>query len=338
MNAETLVPMNLWGAVKDRIEANSRLGHRSEYLGASEVGTCLRHAIASKLTPEALDLESMGRMLSGRALENEVVQLVRTALNGRLRNTGRNQMEVEHPEFPFKAHPDGRIIGDTPDGDGVLEVKTASSAAFKRYKSEGLPQNYVDQVQAQMGLSGLSWAMVVLVSRENLAELATFRIEFDADHYACLEERARRWHQAMQQDSPLEYFDGEPDRGYCYSCPFKTDCPAHLSLRKASEAGKISDTIRLQLECQIEELEQLEREVEPLEARVGELRAQIKDTLMAYALGKVVVQAGSAQMVTSTRTSFDAKALQRDAPEIHERYLKTSTYSNLRISFQGESA
>lgn len=338
MNAETLVPMNLWGAVKDRIEANSRLGQRREYLGASEVGNCLRHVTANKLMPEALDLESMGRMLSGRALENEVVQLVRTALNGRLRNTGRNQMEVEHPEFPFKAHPDGRIIGDTPDGDGVLEVKTASSAAFKRFQSEGLPQNYVDQVQAQMGLSGLSWALLVLVSRENLADLATFRIQFDAAHYSGLEERAHRWQEAVQGGSPFEDLDGEPTRGYCFTCPFNIDCPAYRDLRNSGVAGEIPDSVRLQLDCQLEELGQLEREVEPLEARVSELRAQIKDTLVSNALDKVLVQAGGAQMITSTRTSFDAKALQRDSPDIHRRYLKTSTYSNLRISFRGESA
>ena len=122
MSPETLVPLNLQEALQTRLEANSRLSHRHTYLGASEVGGCLRRVVAAKLQSEQFDSASMGRMLAGRALENEVVQLVRTALNGRLRNTGRNQLEVLHLELPFRAHPDGRIVGDDDQGDGVLEV------------------------------------------------------------------------------------------------------------------------------------------------------------------------------------------------------------------------
>lgn len=123
-------------ALLTRMEPPSRLADRRSYIGASEVGNCLRRVVASKLTPDTLDSASMGRMLAGRVMENEVVQLVRIALNGHLRNTGRNQLEMIHPELPFHAHPDGRIVGD--EGDGVLEVKTASATVFKRYQSEGL--------------------------------------------------------------------------------------------------------------------------------------------------------------------------------------------------------
>jgi len=37
-------------------------------------------------------------------------------------------------------------------------------------------------------------------------------------------------------------------------------------------------------------------------------------------------------MVTSTRTSFDSKAVLRDAPDLYNRYLKTSTFTNLRVT------
>jgi len=259
-----------------------------------------------------------------------VVQLVRIALNGRLRNTGRVQLDIQHPTLPFHAHPDGRIIGE--DGDGILEAKTAGSATFKRFQSEGLPAQYVAQVQAQMGLSDLDWALVVLVSRENLAEMAFFKVAFDPEHYALLERRATIAAHALGDTEFLQQLAGEPDCGYCHTCPYSSECGAFQSRREAGKAGEIPEVIRLQLECQMDELNTLERQLEPIQERSGELREQIKATLSDYQITKVILEGGVLQMVTSTRTSFDSKAVLRDAPDLYNRYLKTSTFTNLRVT------
>jgi hypothetical protein len=331
MTQISLPPLELQAALKSRIEINPRQSPRHLYIGASEVGTCLRSVIAAKQHRPDLDPASMGRMLAGRALENEVVQLVRAALGTKLHDTGRVQREYIHPALPFRAHPDGRIVGE--NGDGILEVKTASSSTFKRYQTEGLPQHYLDQVQAQMGLTGLAWGLVVLVSRENLAELATFQVAFNPEHFRLLEGRARKAASYLEDKSCLPA--GETERGFCFNCPFAKDCPEHQALRKAGEQGEISEVLRLQLECQMEELTRLEAELDPLETRVTELRGQIRDTMIAYAINKVIVQTGIAQMVTSSRASFDSKALQREAPDLYSRYLRTATFTNLRITSKG---
>jgi len=320
--------LNIRSALKLRIEHNPRQSPRHLYIGASEVGTCQRSVIAAKIQRPDLDPASMGRMLSGRALENEVVQLARAALGSKLRDTGRVQREYEHPTLPFRAHPDGRIIGE--NGDGVLEVKTASAATFKRYQSDGLPQHYLDQVQAQMGLSGLGWGLVVLVSRENLAEMSTFPVTFSPDHFRFLEGRARKAAPYFEDSSCLP--PGEPDRGFCFNCPFAMDCPERQALRKAGEHGEVPEVIRLQLSAQVEELGIVESQLKPLEQRTTELRDQIKSTLTIYMIDKVNLDGGTAQMVTSSRTSFSAKDLQREAPELYSRYLRTSTFTNLRIT------
>lgn len=326
--------IQLHQALFARLETPSRLAGRDTYLGASEIGTCLRQVIASKRHPEPLDLASMGRMLAGRAMENEVVQLVRIAMEGRLRNTGRNQMEVAHFRLPLRAHPDGRIIGDDGDeGDGILEVKTASTSAFQRYQRDGLPPHYLDQVQTQMGLTGLTWGLVVLVSRENLAEMSVITVTFDTDHFRRLEERAERAAPFLLDHACLP--DGEPDRGFCFSCPWSRDCPQYQARRKAGERGEVSELTRLQLECQMEELTALEHNLEPMQERVSELREQIKTTLIGYQLNRVVLDGGICQMVTSSRTSFDRKTLQRESPDIYNRFLKTSTFTNLRITTKG---
>jgi hypothetical protein len=62
------------------------------------------------------------------------------------------------------------------------------------------------------------------------------------------------------------------------------------------------------------------------------LRDQIKSTLTIYMIDKVNLDGGTAQMVTSSRTSFSTKDLQREAPELYSRYLRTSTFTNLRIT------
>ena len=330
-------------ALQSRMEQNARLGDRTQYIGASEIGNCLRRVVCSKLQPEPFDQASMGRMLAGKAMENEVVQLIRVALNGRLRNTGRVQLDLHHPTLPFHAHPDGRIIGgfDGLEGDGVLEVKTASASTFKRFLSDGLPQNYIDQVQAQMGLSGLMWGLVVLVSRENLAEMTTFTIRFDPEHYARLEERAARAMQVMTADVGTYNIQtdlpGEPDRGFCHTCPYSDQCTVYQAQREAGKRGEIPEVTRLQLECQLDELAELESIAEPAQERITELRDQVKVALQMSGASKVLLENGIVQIVDSSRTSFDSKALQRDAPDMYARFQKTSAFSILRITHKGDS-
>jgi len=339
MNTTLIDQAGLQNAMEARMNQNGHLGDRSKYIGASEIGSCLRRVVFSKLYPEAFDTASMGRMLAGRAMENEVVQLVRLSLNGRLRNTGRVQLDLRHPTLPFHAHPDGRVINsfDGLEGDGVLEVKTASAATFKRYESEGLPQNYRDQVQSQLGLAKLSWALVVLVSRENLSEMATFTIRFDPEHYARLEERAALAASALQNTAIREQLCGEPERGYCYSCPYSADCSAYCAQREAGKRGEIPEVVRLQLDCQIEELASLESDLGPMQDRVTELRDQVKTALLCTGANRVVLENGTVQIVESSRTGFDSKALLRVAPDVFARFQKTSTFSTLRINHKGDS-
>jgi CRISPR-associated exonuclease Cas4 len=335
MNIETHHPLELQEALQARMMADARLPDRQAYLGASEVGTCLRRVVASKLSPEPFDAPSMGRMLAGRALENEVVQLVRIALNGRLRNTGRVQLELRHPELPFRAHPDGRIVGNGEEGDGVLEVKTASASLFRSFQKEGLPQSYIEQVQAQLGLAGLSWGLVVLVSRENLAEMGTFLIRLEPDIWNGLLVRAEAWLEAMSTGNLPA---GEPDRGHCHTCPMARDCPQHQARRASVIKGELPELTRLELECLAEELAFLEQELDPLQQRSGDLKERLKAILQAFGVGQVELEAAAVQLIPSIRTSLDAKAIQREAPDLYQRFLKTSTLSTLRITFRGEHA
>lgn len=318
-------------ALKDRLENGRVFTDRARYVGASEVGTCLRHLVAHKLDPMAFDPASMGRMLAGRALENEIIQLCRHIFGGRLRETGRSQRELEHPTVPLRGHPDARIL-DEERGDGILEVKTASAASFKRYQDSGLPSHYLDQVQALMGLSGLRWAVVILASREDLSQVATFRLDFDPWHYAELEDRARRAGDHLAEGTLPE---GEPDRGFCHTCPLAGQCEALQIRREAGKSGEVPEVLRAQLDAQVEELTGLETELEPMQARATELRDQIRLALDTCGAGKVSLESATLLLVESNRTSFDGKAFQKEAPELYYRFLKTKSFTTLRICRKG---
>ncbi len=321
-------------ALQARLHPPRRLNDRQNYIGASEIGQCLRRVVGAKLFPEEPDNASRGRMLAGRVMENEVVQLLRIALNGQLRNTGRNQLEAAYHILPFRAHPDGRIISDNPgESDGLLEVKTASASVFQRYQAEGLPQIYRDQVQAQLGLTGLKWAMVVLVSRENLADIAIFPVVFDESHFSDLLGRAQIAAEALHNK---ELPGGEMDRGYCFQCPISKECPAYQKRNQAATSGTLPEAIRLELECEIEELGQLESDLEPIQERVVELRERVRNILQELGANRVPLDETTVQLVANTRTSFDSRALQREAPDIYQRFLKTSCFTNLRITRKGE--
>jgi len=337
MNTSLVDQARIQVALQSRLNQNARLGDRTQYVGASEVGSCLRKVVLSKLFPEPFDEASMGRMLAGKAMENEVVQIVRIALDGRLRNTGRVQLDLRHPTLPFHAHPDGRIIGgfEGMEGDGVLEVKTASASTFKRYQNDGLPQNYIDQVQAQMGLGGMLWALVVLVSRENLSEMATFTMKFNPDHFTRLESRAALAAAALRENNIQEELKGEPERGFCHTCAYSDNCAIYQAQRQAGKRGEIPEVTRLQLECQLEELSSLESISGPMQDRISELRDQVKTALLNTGASRVVLDNGTVQMVESSRTSFDSKSFQREAPDLYTRFQKTSTFSNLRITIRG---
>ena len=67
---------------------------------------------------------------------------------------------------------------------------------------------------------------------------------------------------------------------------------------------------------------------------ITELRNLLKDTLVDSGMERVVLDGGTIQLVTSTRTCLDGKALQREAPELYRRFQHTSRSSYLRVTFK----
>lgn len=331
---------------------------RHLYIGGSEIGDCARIIAYKKLHPEATritDPEAAGRILAGKILENAIVQLVRQSLAGKVRETGRAQLELVHPTAPLRCHPDGRITWDLAlepghaivyldekaqrqvrreplVGMGSLEIKTAGSGVYRSMLKKGLPTRYVDQATIEMGLSGTQWCLLVLASRENAAQFVTFLLFFDAERFEKLGLRATfimdrvdRIAEAVQAGGEDPIFveekllpDPEIERGYCSYCPLRESCPAYAAAQVALDAANtFPEDVAVEVAVLAEEFLEIKPPFDILSKRVE----SVKDRLKEYFLDHGVTTAFGLQLTESQgRLGPDLETFQAKEPDAFAKY------------------
>lgn len=148
-----------------------RLRHKS--IGSSEVGSVVGlntwkspyELYLEKVSPEPVDREATFQMEYGIMMEDVVAQYYTKMTGNRVR---KDNFVRFHPKYPFlSANVDRFITRDRngqkfPNGDGILEIKTASEHAVGAWKDE-IPLYYYSQVQHQFAVTGLQWGAVVVV-------------------------------------------------------------------------------------------------------------------------------------------------------------------------------
>jgi len=249
---------------------------RHLYVGASEVGGCPRFVSWSKATRRVWmpDADSAGVMLPGRLVENEGVQLLRLmGLDSALSATGVRQAKLEDENSALASHPDGLLAADafelddqstyfTEDGGpwdlaelrpllvgpGIVEFKSGSSAVFRETIRHGVSPQYGDQTQVNMGLSGRSWTLLVMICRDNLSKMALVFIPFREARFRALQLHAdailgsaalarealelaglSKLHPEDEQviaTASLHLLTPDESRGYCRKCSLASTCPA----------------------------------------------------------------------------------------------------------------
>src|SRR6185369_3739274 len=96
-----------------------------------------------------------------------------------------------HPEHRFiVGHIDRKFVGER----RIAEIKCPSVASFRRLQREGLPESYIVQANAYMGLSGypsLTW----IIFCADLWDAAIFPTEFDEGIYqASINAAVKLWY------------------------------------------------------------------------------------------------------------------------------------------------
>ena len=364
VRAESLLsPELLHAALLERHAGAKDFPDRENYVGASEVGACMRVVAHRKLHPEVhvFPAEAAGRMRAGQVLEGEIVALVRLAFKGFLRETGANQSELIVDGAPLRCHPDGRIMAtaldpirfskvavtlvtgsrvyldEVPTGDGTLEIKTASSHQLRRFRKEGLPLTYQDQTQVEMGAQGVSWGLCLVVSRENLSEFETFYLQADADAMAACRARATavisvvdKIRGGILSEDGLP--GGEPDRGYCSKCALADTCPAMVTVRaSAGPLAVIPPDDMPDIEAMVDEYLTLKPEAERYET----VKDAIRDRFADLGVFDSLLPSGRHVKLPEYkgRETTDTKALKAKFPEVAAQVVKRGDpYFVLKVS------
>lgn len=373
-------------SVYRRLDGGRSFAGREAYFGASEEGRCSRRVVFDKVQAvpdsERFSAPSAHKVNLGRVLENEAVQILRLTGELELRETGQNQVEVVHPSLPyFRCHPDGRILaGDmvifddaviTSEGDGVLEAKSTAPYLIKKWIKDGLGIDYRSQANDQMGLRGLKWCLFVATCREGVKDDAgewspfkTWILRFDPELWASSEARvqvmeasrlaiedskqaaAEAGGEFTREDMDALLPEGEPERGYCASCPLAPTCHAYLNAAPDCPADHdLPDSARLELEVILEELADVEADWKPLDKRIKELKEQAKPLVPTNLARKFVLDGGEAAVILKSVADFSAERLLAAVQESLSTYAEAipaavRDYLTLSIlkAFQAESA
>jgi hypothetical protein len=328
-------------------------------VGASEAGGCQRLVAYRKILelPFIPNAQTAGVMLPGRITEGVTVEILRgMGFNESILSAvGQEQAELANENI--HAHPDGLWCADPfeldpatayfrPDGTiyktdeirellvgpGHLEIKSGSSAVFAQAIRRGLSGQYVDQVQANMGLSGRVWTLLIFVCRDNFSKVAFFFIPANPEAFEDINERAARTLAAVKagrdrlaecgakpddEDAPdlIEDFLPEAwaERGFCFQCDLRHSCPA---LIRTLETKEFPEDVRPEVIA----LTDIMREAGQREASAKVEREDARDRLNemadnygANALPKVVnirMQKG--------REGVDSERLKRLYPDVYE--------------------
>lgn len=189
-----------------------------------------------------------------------------------------------------------------PDNPGVLEIKAVGRAAFYKYKREGLPEDYILQLQHGMLVSLRTWGAFSVMSRDS-GELAHWDVERDEAICAeILAEGPAFW--ATVENGPMPDML-EPDDKRCQKCPYRKSCQG-AALMACEDTGSIQrDESLLPLLEEFRERQALAKEAEEL---LDETKEEIKTALGV----RTAVECGDAKIYFRPQTArrWDSKGLE----------------------------
>ena len=134
----------------------------------------------------------------------------------------REKVFVKDAKNPLCVHIDAWVRKTPAPPKGVAEIKSCGRGAFCKYKREGLPEDYVLQLQHGMGVTGCDWGVFIIGCRDS-GEILHFEVNFNPEIYAEIKSAARSfWETLKHKENPIDRL--EPDDHRCASCSYRTTC------------------------------------------------------------------------------------------------------------------
>ncbi len=200
---------------------------RRNYIGASSIGRSCNRAVwyefqgASRpdIPPTLQRIFDTGKQLEGMLLG--YMELAGLCITRALPKN--NMLYLEDTDLPiFQGHCDA-ILHLSEDESAIVEIKTANNSSFNQFVKHRLrkwSESYYSQVQAYMGMSSYTRAVILVINKDN-AELHHEWVDFNQGHYNELRKKALMISQIQEapdriNKSPLFYI--------CNRCQYKSIC------------------------------------------------------------------------------------------------------------------
>lgn len=301
MKANVLVKTN-------EIDRHEWLDYRRQGIGGSDVAAIC--GVSRWNDPLGVWMDKTGRieasepneaMYWGNVLEDTVRKefVKRSGLKVR-----RVHSILQHPEVPYLlANVDGII--KTPEGEGIFEAKTTNAFNKGEWSGDGLPDQYLLQVQHYLMVTGYNFAYVAVLVGGN--EFIYKRIEADEEMIDLIRRlEVDFWENYVMKDVPPE--------------PTAQSCQL---LSKLYPGGKQEALIlpedSLELVKRFEMYQKQEKEAKSLkEEAANQLKALMQDHEIAKVDGYTI----NWKSVTSER--LDTKAFKMTHPDLAKNYLQES--------------
>ena len=164
--------------------------------------------------------------------------------------TGRNILvkdePVVHPEYPeLRVNVDRMVLHARHDqGDaGVLEIKSVGRDVFYKVKREGLPEDYILQLQHAMLVTGATWGSFAIGSRDS-GQLLFWDVERDEKLTELILAAGRAFWEDLQNGVLPDRL--EPDDHRCQKCEYRRTCQgaALIQLGTSKENFEQDESLR----------------------------------------------------------------------------------------------
>lgn len=287
-----------------------------KYLGGSEAAAVLglsryQSALSVYLRQigEDVSVPDNEKMLWGRLLESVIAKEYerRTGYQTWHNNKYKHYTHFRHSWMGCL--PDA-IAHDPERGNGVIEIKTASEYVKHEWNDGNSPEEYIVQLMHNMAVVGTSWgALVVLIGGSD------FRIvPFDRDDELIdliIQKESEFWHNHVLKRIPPDPTGASLD---VLSKLYRKDNGTSIVLRQ-DEIGKAIHQY-LDTKAALDELSKKNDDAKAvIQAAMGEASQGIyQDNGTTYGISWSTVKG---------RVSFDAKALEKDYPDLYGKYMKT---------------
>ncbi len=180
-------------------------------------------------------------------------------------------------------HVDRIIFGGERIDPGVLEIKAVSRAMFYKVKREGLPEDYVLQLQHGMLVTGLKWGAFAVGSRDS-GDLMHWDVPRNESFCQLILDAGPAFWARVENGPMPERLDIDDPR--CQRCEYRTSCQGAALMEIVKDIDYVQDESLRSLVLDLVERKALKKEAEELvDESAEELKFRLGDRTMVAAAG-----------------------------------------------------